>query len=320
MNASVFKRAGRVAAALLMSFILLLAACGAPEPDGDQIDFSDPSGEQGITTAAQFRRLLEEGNADTVSLNASIDLGEDMLRLDAEGTSLTIYGNGFTISGNGDCVIRLANGCKLTLKNITLNGGANAVGCLGDATLAGEATVKAVANALYAMGNVSIGEESRFYFSSNVGSGVKAGGLTLGKGARVFAQGALGGVAVTRSDLVLNENSVLDANTAKNYNALKCEGTLVMREGAKLIANNGGEYHGAEISALSIEGTVNIEARGGAKGVGLFLFSLEEDYAVVGFCEPAPRFEVGRGSLLFYASAAEIPTPAPDPEETPQGP
>lgn len=310
-------------ACLAAALALAVCACGAGGPDGDQIDLSNPSDGEGIVTAAQLLQALEEG-ADTLTLSASVDLDKDMLKLDQPGSSLTIVGNGFTISGNGDCIIRLGEGCTLTLDDVTLNAGSYAIGCLGDATIAGSATIRAVAHAVNATGHVIIGEESRMFISSNVGSGVNAEGLELLEGARVLAEGGLGGVNVTRDDVVLNADSVLDSNTDANYNALKCEGTLVMLDGSKLIVRNNGEYHGAEISEISVSGTVTIEAQGGSKGVGLFLFALDDDISVVGFCNPELRFEVGNGSLGFYESASDFPTPTPeqtpaDTEETPAG-
>ena len=144
--------------AAALALVLALApafacACDAREPDGDQIDLSDPSAE-GIVTAAQLLRALEEG-AQELTLSASIDLGADMLRLDRPGSRLAIAGNGFTISGNGDCLIRLANGCSLTLEDVSLNAGSNAIGCLGDASISGNADIRAVAHAINAqLGNL----------------------------------------------------------------------------------------------------------------------------------------------------------------------
>lgn len=304
------------AAALALSVALVLAlacGCGARDPEGDQIDLSDPSAE-GIVTAAQLLKALEEG-ADKLTLSASIDLGEDMLRLDRPGSSLTIEGGGFTISGNGDCIIRLEKGCSLTLTDVSLNAGSNAVGCLGDASISGDAAIRAVAHAINAQGHVTVGEGSNFTVSSNVGCGVNAEGLRLERDARVLAEGALGGVNVTQDDIVLDAGSVLDSSTDENYNALKCEGTLVMLDGSKLVVRNNGDYHGAEISEIAVTGTVAIEATGGSKGVGLFLFALDENISVVGFCTPELRFEVGDGSMGFYGSPSEFPTPTPD--ETP---
>lgn len=308
-----------LAAALALA---LTCGCGKKVPDEDHIDLSDPSAE-GIVTAAQLLEALEEG-ADELALNASIDLGEDMLRLDRPGASLRIAGNGFTISGNADCIIRLAEGCSLVLEDVSLNAGSNAIGCLGDASISGSADIRAVAHAISAQGHVTVGEGSSLTVSSNVGSGVNAEGLLIEKNAFVRAEGALGGVAVTRDDIVLDAGSVLDASTDENYNALKCEGTLVMLDGSKLIVKNNGDYHGAEISEISVAGIVTIEATGGSKGVGLFLFALDESINVVGTCYPELRFEVGDGSLGFYGSPSEFPVPTPEAtpaetEETPTG-
>jgi hypothetical protein len=313
----------RAALSLIMAIIMgILCACGSKKPD-EQIDLSDPSGAQGITTAAQLLHVIEEGETDTLTLNASIDLEGEMIKLDTPGAALTINGNGFTISGSGDCIIRLANNCTLNLSEVTLNAGSNAIGCLGDSAITGSATIKAVANAVYAKGHVTVGESSRLYVVSNVGSGIDAQGLELEKDARVLAQGALGGVNITKDDIMLNADSVLDSNTDENYNALKCEGTLIMLDGSKLIVKNNGEYHGAEISELYVEGVVSIEAQGGDKGVGLFLFRVDEAINVVGFCEPELRFEIGNGSVSFFESASEFPTPTPEatetPDQTPEG-
>lgn len=313
------KNTAKYIALLLAVALTLLSALACAKngaEDGDQIDLADPSGAEGIVTAAQLVKALE-GGAETLTLNASIDLEKEMLTFDRENATLTIIGNGSTISGNGDCIIRLGEGCTLKLEDVTLNAGAYAVGCLGDATLSGSATIRAVAHAIYAEGHVTVGAESRLYVASNVGSGVKAEGLVLEEDARVLAEGALGGVNATKDDIVLNRGSVLNSTTDENYNALKCEGTLVLYDGSKLIVTNNGEYHGAEISEIYVEGVVSIEAKGGKKGVGLFLFALREHINAVGFCEPELRFEVGGGSISFFESAAGFPTPTPEPTETP---
>lgn len=309
-------RAASCILALLMVFVL--SACKADEQENkDQIDLSDPSGSEGISTAAQLIRIIDEGSTDTLILNASIDLGDEMLKLDTENADLTIDGNGFTISGNGDCIIRLEKGCSLDLENVTLNAGSNAIGCLGDARISGSATIRAVANAIYAEGHVTIGEESSFRVTSNVGSGINATGLELEKNASLLAEGELGGVNITKDDLVLNAGAVLNSSTDDNYNALKCEGTLVMLDGSKLIVKNNGEYHGAEISDIDVEGVVTIIAQGGDKGVGMFLFRVDDEISVIGECTPELRFEAGNGSITFYKNESEFPTPTPEIEETP---
>ena len=83
----------------------------------------------------------------------------------------------------------------------------------------------------------------------------------------------------------------------------------MLREGALLRVTNNGEYHGAEIHDLSVEGVASVEATGGSKGVGMFLFEQEEDVYLVGSCTPELRFEVGNGSVTFVESADDIPNP-----------
>ena len=61
-----------------------------------------------------------------------------MLKLTAQRGSITIDGNGYTLSGTGDCIIRLDEGCKLTLNDITVHSGSTAIGCLGSAEIGGE--------------------------------------------------------------------------------------------------------------------------------------------------------------------------------------
>lgn len=299
------------------AFALALCACASDAPGRDGIDLLDPEDGEGIVTAAQLVNAISEG-AETVSLASSIDLEEQFLKVDAPGGSLTINGNGFGISGNGDCVIRLGEGCTLTLNDVTLTGGSTAIGCLGSATVGGTATVNAVAHAINAENMLNIAAGSRFFIKSNVGCGIYAEGLELRDGARVYAQGDLGGVDITKDDITLFSGAVLDSNTDDNYYALKCAGTLVMYDGSTVKVTNKGEYHGAEISDIYIEGTVTVEAAGGPKGVGLFLFELNSDYCVIGSCEPEIRFETGDGSIAFYASEADFPSPEPSasPDET----
>lgn len=144
---------------------------------------------------------------------------------------------------------------------------------------------------------------------------MKAKGLSLLQGSEIVANGALGAISIAGDDLLLDEATTLIATTDENYNALKCEGTLVMRNGATLHVTNNGEYHGAEIHDLSVEGVAALEAVGGGKGVGVFLFEQEEDVYFVGSCTPELRFEVGNGSVTFVADASEIPEPENENEE-----
>lgn len=297
---------------ILAACLALFGACGSDAPQEPHVDLSDPVSGDGIYTTAELMNFIENGASDTATLGASIDLGSEILRITKARGSITIVGNGFSITGNGDCVLRLEDGCTLRLENVNLVGGRNAIGCLGDAALGGSAGISSVAHCITSVGDLTILESSSFTLSSNVGCGVKAKGLSLLRGSGITASGALGAVSIAGDDLLLSENTTLIAATDENYNALKCEGTLVMREGALLRVTNNGEYHGAEIHDLSVEGVATLEAVGGAKGVGVFLFEQEADVYLVGSCTPELRFEVGDGSVTFVADASEIPEPEPE--------
>ena len=154
------------------------------------------------------------------------------------------------------------------------------------------------------------------------GTGLIAADLILEAGASVTGQGPLGGADIAGS-ILLKEGASLGAFTQENYNALKCDSTLTMLNGASLKVENSGQYHGAEIGALSVSGMVTIEATGGENSSGLFLFEQLDSITVLGHCTPAPRFESGKGSITFIEDPADFPseeelTQTPAPEETEQ--
>lgn len=293
---------------LAVACLVFSSACGE-EPPQEHVDLSDPVGGDGIYTTAELLNFIERGESNTATLGAAIDLGSEILRITKERGPITIVGNGFSITGNADCLIRLEDGASLRLEEISLNAGRNGLGCLGDATLGGNAEISSVAHCIVCVGDLSVLENSAFQLASNVGSGIKAKGLELLPGSEVIAEGALGGISIAQDDLILCEGASLSAITEENYNALKCEGTLVLREGALLRVTNNGEYHGAEIHDLSVEGVASVEATGGSKGVGIFLFEQEEDVYLVGSCTPELRFEVGNGNVTFVESADDMPNP-----------
>ncbi len=288
--------------------IVLLSACEDVLPE-EMVEISDFLSGGGIYTTAELISFFESGLSDTATLGASIDLGSEILRLEADRGPITIEGNGYGITGNGDCVIRMGDGCTLRLVDVGITGGRNGIGCLGDAAIGGNATINSVAHCMTATGDIVIEENSKFVMASNVGCGLKAKGLTLLSGSSMESAGTLGGLNITEDDLILGENAALSAITEENYNALKCEGTLVMSEGASLAVTNNGEYHGAELNELSVAGVATLNAVGGSKGVGVFLFEQEDDIYLIGSCTPELRFEVGDGSVTFVADASEIPEP-----------
>ena len=300
---------------IFVACMAFMAACSGNEPEEQHVELSDPVGGDGIYTTAELMDFIENGQSDTATLGASIDLGGDILSITQTRGSITIRGNGFSITGNGDCVIRLEDGCTLRLEDVSLIGGRNAIGCLGDAAIGGTFSINSVAHCITGVGDLTVAQNSKLQLSSNVGCGVKAKGLSLLQGSEIVANGALGAISIAGDDLLLDEATTLIATTDENYNALKCEGTLVMRNGATLHVTNNGEYHGAEIHDLSVEGVAALEAVGGGKGVGVFLFEQEEDVYFVGSCTPELRFEVGNGSVTFVADASEIPEPENENEE-----
>ncbi|MDO5110761.1 MAG: hypothetical protein Q4E65_00485 [Clostridia bacterium] len=284
----------------ILSFALLLCACSAEQeqPEDYHIDLSDPS--QGIYTAADLIAFFESGEGDTAVLGGSIDLAGDMLKLTRRRGSMTIQGNGNSLTSGGDCVIRLEDGAVLTLNDVTVIAGADGLGCLGDAQIGGtKCTIEALTNAVHCVGDLTVMANSDLLLSGAKGSGLIAQSLTLSADARVTATGTQSAVRTLKNDLTLSENAYLNAKTSAYYCALKSAGMLRMQNGAQLVVVNEGDYHGAEINGLMVEGAVTIDADGGARGVGLFLFDLHDDIVVMGHCEAAARFESGNGSLTF---------------------
>ena len=295
----------------LMLVSLCMTACEEEVPP-EHVDVGTPANGGSIYTAAELISFFEKGQSGSAALGTSIDLGDDILKLEKDRGAITIQGNGFSITGNGDCVIRLGDGCTLRLEDVEIVGGRSGIGCLGDAVLGGEITISSIAHSITAVGDVTVEKDSVFNLSSNVGCGLRAKGLTILPNSTVATAGALGGINIMADDLVLSENTTVSAITDDNYNALKCEGTLILKDGATLVMINNGPYHGAELRDMEVEGVVNVEALGGGNGVGIFLFEQDEDVFLVGRCLPEPRFEVGDGSITFVEDASQIPVPEPE--------
>lgn len=302
-------------------FLLLLAAAfcavsvscsGMEGDDGEQIDISDPVGGSSIVTADDLIAFAESGEGNTAVLQNNINLDRNMLKLTCARGDFTIEGNGFTVTGSGDCVIRLEDKMKLTLNDVTIVGGYDGIGALGDCTIYGNnATVKGVANAANCIGVLTIGSKSSLTFIAQEGSGAIARGITLLDGAELNASGGMGGITSTDGDVTLMASSKLYAQTDKNYNALQCARTLVLTDGCMLNVTNNDLYHGAEANTLSVEGAVTIEATGGEKGAGLFIYTLDSDVRILGSCTPEARFENGNGSITFVDSVEDLATPTP---------
>lgn len=291
-------------------------ACAAPNEAAEDyhIDFSDPT--EGIFTITDLIYFFEAGETAEASLGCSLDLDGEMLRVPKSRGPLILHGNGNSITSGGDCVIRLDDGCRITLNDLTLIAGADGIGCLGDAEIGGEGLrIEALTNGIQAQGSVSILPQSDLKLTASKGSGVIAKALTQEPGARLSAVGSQSAVRVFKNDLILQEGAYLHAETTQYYNALKCAGILRMENGAVIEVVNLGEYHGAELDGVAVEGVVTICADGGSRGVGLFLFDLHEDMVVMGHCEPALRFESGNGSIQFVESAEDVLAARPQEQE-----
>ncbi len=297
----------RFLALVIILSALVLCACAPEQVQEEHLLINEPLAGNNIYTAEELLLFIEKGESNKATLAASISLDDEMIKLTATRGALTIEGNGYTLSGTGDCVVRLETGCALTLNNIEIIGGYDAIGCLGDARIAAKDTkISSVTHSINAAGIITIAKDSDMVLSSNVGSGLNATGLILETGAKLESTGDMSAVIIKEGNIELKENSLLKAVTKSDYNALKCDNTVYLKNGAELNVNNLGKYHGAEIGYISTEGVVTINANGGSQGVGLFLFSLNSEIYVLGQCSPELRYEVGKGKMVFMQSAAEI--------------
>ena len=89
---------------LLALCAMLLAGCAGEEEEA-RVELADPIGGSSIVTGADLLAFLERGESNTATLSGDISLEQEMLRITKERDGLVINGNGFTLSGAGDCVI-----------------------------------------------------------------------------------------------------------------------------------------------------------------------------------------------------------------------
>lgn len=294
-------------ACIIICTLVCLACAAGGENPGDE-ELGDPLSGKAISTVAELKLFIEKGTTETAILAASIDLGNEMLRIPAERGSLTIEGNGFALVGRGDSVIRLDDGVTITINDLTVKGSACGIGMMGDNQLSGrDLRIEGGMHAVSGLGSVQIGSESKLSIEGGSGFGLSVRELTVSEGAVISASGGSGAIHISGS-AVVQERAEIDAVSGA-YNAFKCGKVLSMLDGSRLSVANTGDYHGAEITELSIEGTVSIYAHGGTKGVGLFLMELYDELTVIGECDPPARSESGRGKIKFVKNAPES-TPA----------
>ena len=283
--------------AILAAMTLLLIGCSA---NNERIDLTDPLSGSSILSAADLEAFFKYGENDTAVLAASFSMEDTMLKLTAQRGSITIDGNGYTLSGTGDCIIRLDEGCKLTLNDITVHSGSTAIGCLGSAEIGGEnANIIGVSDGILCADELIVSEGSSLVCKGSNGRGIDAEDITIKAGASVSGEGVLGGVN-SRSDITLEKGASLAAYTDENYTALTVE--------------NRGRYHGAEIYEFAIEGAVSINAAGGSEATGLFITEQHSNMYAVGSCKPEARVENGKGRITFVDDASKIPAEIPQPD------
>lgn len=301
----------KILLAAFMAASLALCACGG---EGGHVELADPFGGSSIVSAADLETFFLEGTSNTAVLSSSFSMEDAMLKVTKERGDITIDGNGCTLSGTADCIIRIDDGCKLTLNNVTLHSGAMAIGALGNAEVGGAGSrIIGISDGILCTGKLTISPNSTLTFSGTNGCGVEAEELSLGAEAKVSGDGVLGGIEIGEGGITLEQGASLSALTAENFNALKCEGTCAMSDGSALTVQNDGKYHGAEIYEFSIDGTVSINAAGGKEATGLFVVEQQSDMYAIGGCTPTARYQNGKGRISFVASAAEIPAATPVP-------
>jgi len=234
----------------------------------------------------------------TGRLTASISMNHDMLHVSGD-TALCLDGNGFTLSGDGACVIRLGNNSKLQLNNINIHGDQYGIGLLGNASIsASETLIQGDTIALDAIGSVQITSGSNLECSSYAGTALRCASLTVDQDAKLICSGMERAIDTSLGDLLLKEDAAIEA-TAEGYEVVKVGGSLTMEDNSLLNVENLGEYHGAEVGFLHTSGTPTIHALGGEHGVGVFFRMLTQDTELNGFCEPKARAEYGEGELIF---------------------
>jgi len=253
----------------------------------------------GITSAAELAAFLQEGGK-SAQLAADIDMGDTMLTLAAERGGVELIGGGHVIRGNAPCVIRLEDGCSLTLSDVAVEAGQTGLGLLGGGSLGGEFSVTAGMNAIQAAGAVTVATGSSLTLRAEAGSGIACAGLTLEEKAKLGVSASAFALSTGRGDFTLRQGARAVCE-ASGDSAVKTDGTLILERDAYLEAVNTGEHNGAEVGSLIAVSDATLKAKGGQNGVGLFVVELRADVALKGSSKPELRVEAGRGTVSFLS-------------------
>ena len=288
-----------VSATILLFIVGVFFGCTRIEKTPVKIEITGDSEGIKVSSGADLIDLFRKGRNRTVILTDNVHIGREILKLTEALGTMTLIGNGFTIYGDGECVIRMDDNCHLNMEDLTLIGSHDGIGIMGNGTISAKnIKIDAGLNGVNATGSLKLNENSSINVTGRTGRGIDAKGLTIQKNAEITAMGNLNGINITRDELIMLNGSKLTSYSGQ-YNAVKCSNTLVLNDGAVFEVTNTGEYHGAELEAVEVHGTVTIKASGGEKGAGLFLFELNDQITVNGFCNPNYRIESGHGSIEF---------------------
>lgn len=277
-------------------FLLIMAGCTPPQkgqPDeGQSPEVTD------ISTARELEQFFMEGGA-VAQLNADIELGGVMLKLEQGRGQVTLQGNGHTVTGDAPCVIRLDNGCSITLQAVTISAHKTGIGLLGGGEIAArDVTINARGDAIQAADALCVTAGSTLSLFSSEGSGIVCAGFTLQEQAEVVIKSEVFAISAGRGDIVIEKNAKAECE-ARGDNAVKTDSALALHEGSRFIASNTGEHNAAKIGTLEAVPEATLQLKGGMNGVGLFIVEQYETIALKGFCTPEVRVEIGKGEVLF---------------------
>ncbi len=257
------------------------------------------TGEQEVSSASEMEAFFLSGGR-SVRLGADIDMGDTMLKLAASRGPVEIIGNGHSISASAPCVIRLEDGCAITLAGVTVLAGQTGIGLLGSGTLtATDTKISANINAIQAAGSLTLDTAAGMLtLNAQEGSGISALGISCKQNSTLEITAAVAAISTGRGDLTLHPGAKVSCSAAGD-NVVKTGGTLVLMEDSVLETTNTGEHNGARIGALSADQSATLHVKGGVNGVGLFVVELYDDVTLKGASVPELKIETGKGKLTF---------------------
>lgn len=284
-----------------LGFLLLLSLTSCKSSKDSELLELEERGIALVGTAEELINFfkLEEG-ATRAQLTADIDLSGEMLKQSNSRGELTIMGEGFTISGQGSCVLRLEDECSIKLWDVNITGGQIGIGLLGGGVInASNCTINAKSHAIQAVKKLTISGGSGLTITSGGGMGILCDGFVAQNGALINISGDAAALQSQSGNIVLEHNAVIEC-TSTGDNTVKTDGDLELYGLSKLVSVNKGEHNAAKIGTLKVyESGASLELTGGTNGISLFIVEQHEDIEVKGFATKEIRVEVGTGSINF---------------------